>query len=219
MRGYFSHSNRKILAFTLIELLTVIGIVGILAGLALPAITRSIEKAKVIAVHMDLYQIGLGLHMYAEDNRGKVPPVRVNCNSDLFQHWCQLPIELASGGYLPQSHKPGVEAFMEDIFHRGYTYKYAAPGPLLLNGDPVGNYSLWIPDTFPELESTNGRYYELPTTSPVKWVIWSLGPRPNSQKTTSKYAPMSSTTWYKRCGDSGVIVRFSTKEGSQYKSP
>lgn len=205
--------------FTLVELLVVMGILGLLAGLILPTLTRAVEKAKVVAVHGDLYQIGLALHMYAEDNGGRVPPVRANCNSDLREHWCQLPVELATGRYLPSDSAPGREAAMEDRFNPGFTYKYAAPGPLILNGDPMGNYGLWVPTNFPNLESTNGRYYESPTECPVKWVVWSLGPKPRSNKSTSRFAPMSSTTWYKRTGDEGVIVRFATRDGLQFKSP
>lgn len=209
----------SLFAFTLIELLVVLAILGLLAGLILPSLTRAMEKAKVVAVHGDLYQIGLALHMYAEDNGGRVPPVRANCNSDMRDHWCQLPVELAAGRYLPTGGVPGRETAMEDRFNPGFTYKYAAPGLLILNGDPMGNYGLWVPTNFPSLESTNGRYYESPTECPVKWVVWSLGPKPRSSKSTSRFAPMSSTTWYKRTGDEGVIVRFATRDGFQCKSP
>jgi hypothetical protein len=30
---------------------------------------------------------------------------------------------------------------------------------------------------------------------------------------------MSELTWYKRAGDDGVIVRYATREGVQFKSP
>jgi len=205
--------------FTLVELLVVIGVIGLLAGLMLPVIRHVAEKSKVVAVHSDLYQIGLALHVYADDHGGRVPPVRVNCNNDLRDHWCQLPPELAAGNYLPTGIEAGREVAFFDRFNPGFTYKYAAPGPMLLNNEPIGNYALWIPTSFPNLESTNGRYFETPSDSPVKWVIWSVGPRPNSPKSTSKYAPMSSTTWYKRVGDSGVIIRYATRDGIQFKSP
>ena len=82
--------------------------------------------------------IGMALHMYADDHGGRVPPVRENCNTDLREHWCQLPVELAEGRYLPHSDLGGREANLEDPFDVGHTYKYAAPEPLILNGEPAG---------------------------------------------------------------------------------
>lgn len=204
-------------AFTLIELLVVMAIIAILASLLLPALAGAREKAKVCRVHAELYGIGLALEMYHMDNRTN-PPVRVNCNSDLRDDWCELPVELAQQGYLP--HGPaGREANMEDIFNRGHTYKYAAPGPELLNGSAAGNYQLWVPTNAPLDMSGGGKYFTNPKISPVRWVIWSLGPQPKSQKTLMTHSPMTSDSWYRRTGDGGVIVRFSDRNGTQFKSP
>ncbi|MCX7872474.1 MAG: prepilin-type N-terminal cleavage/methylation domain-containing protein [Verrucomicrobiae bacterium] len=205
--------------FTLIELLVVTAIIGILASLLLPALSRAKEKARVIKVHAELYGIGLALEMYAMDNLDRLPPVRVNCNSDLSSHWCQLPVELSRDGYLPKSSKGGREANLEDIFNPGHTYKYAAPGPQYLNGEPCGNYSIWIPDSYPDLNGATGKYYDNPKTSPIRWAVWSMGPRPTSKKSQSTRAPISKQTWYMKNGDSGVIVRMATHEGMQIKSP
>jgi type II secretory pathway pseudopilin PulG len=211
------HKDRA--SFTLVELLVVAALISVLAGLLLPVLARAREKAKVAKVHAELYGIGVALQMYADDHDGNVPPVRVNCNSDLAEHWCQLPLELAAMGYLPCGTEAGREANLEDPFHLGFTYKYAAPGSQLLNNQPVGKYALWVPTNFPDLSGTNGKYHTDPKTSPVKWVIWSLGPKPRSGKSLSSYAPMSSDTWYRRAGDCGVIVRYATRDGVQLKSP
>jgi prepilin-type N-terminal cleavage/methylation domain-containing protein len=210
---------QRLRGFTLVELLVVVVIISILAALLLPVLTRAKEKAKVTKVHAELYGIGLALEMYSADNAGKLPPVRVNCNSDLASHWCELPVELANEGYLPRSQDGGREANLEDVFNLEHTYKYAAPGPQLLNGSLSGDYALWVPTNAPNDMSGGGKYFNDPKTSPVRWVVWSLGPKPKSKKSLSTYAPLSSDSWYRRTGDSGVILRYADRGGMQIKSP
>ena len=212
-------TGQQSLGFTLVELLVVISIIAILAGLLLPAMARAKEKARVTKVHVELYGVGLALEMYSDDNAGKLPPVRVNCNSDLSSHWCQFPVELAEQRYLPKSDRPGMAACMEDIFNPGHTYKYAAPGPQILNDSPGGNFRVWAPDDFPQCSNTNGQYYSNPAEAPVRWVVWSLGPKPESDKTQDSHAPMTGRSWYRHTGESGVIARFAARGGMQFKTP
>jgi len=206
-------------AFTLIELLVVIALIAILAALRLPALARAKEKAKATKVHAELYGLGLALHMYSEDNDNQLPPVRVNCNTDLADHWCQFPVELVEQGYLPKGNRPGMAANMEDVFNPGHTYKYAAPGPQLLNDSSGGNFKVWVPGDFPDCASTNGQWVSTVAQSPVRWVVWSMGPRPESAKSQSSRAPLAGASWYRRAGDSGVLMRMATCDGLQLKSP
>ena len=62
--------NRK--NFTLIELLIVVAIIAILAGLLLPALNSSRNRAKTIRCVSNLKQCGLGLIQYANDFNQKV---------------------------------------------------------------------------------------------------------------------------------------------------
>lgn len=212
------HAQSVRRAFTLVELLVVIAILGILAAMLLPALSRAMEKGKAARVRGELHCVGLALHMYSDDNGGALPPVRVNCNSDLMEHWCEFPVELATQGYLPRGNKPGMAANMEDIFNRGHTYKYAAPGPCLLNGSATADYSLWVPDDFPNCQSDSGKYYSKQKESPVRWVIWSLGPIPNSAKSQDDHAPMAGRSWYRQSGQGGIIAQMANQNDFQLQS-
>ena len=61
-------------AFTLIELLVVIAIIGLLIGIALPALASARKSARATACMSSLRQIGLGMVEYTVDHRERVIP-------------------------------------------------------------------------------------------------------------------------------------------------
>src|SRR4030095_1047364 len=74
MYPQLSGNKIKRKGFTLVELLVVIGIIAILIGILLPALSRAREQAKTVQCGSNMRQIGIGMRMYAEERRGEVVP-------------------------------------------------------------------------------------------------------------------------------------------------
>jgi prepilin-type N-terminal cleavage/methylation domain-containing protein len=81
--GQRTTDNGHTKAFTLIELLIVIGIIALLLGILLPAAEHVRHQAYIDKCASNLHQIGIAITMYEQDNHGNFPRTLYDPNAPL----------------------------------------------------------------------------------------------------------------------------------------
>ncbi len=82
-------------AFTLVELLVVIGIIALLISILLPALGRAKEQARTVTCASNLRQVSTAMLLYINDNKGVLPYCYVNGGVDNSQYtWFTLLVGL-----------------------------------------------------------------------------------------------------------------------------
>lgn len=107
---------------TIVELLTVIAIIGILASLLLPAFSGALNRTRETACLNNLRQIGLSTRFYMDDNEKKFPPPYVRDLDPVSGLWGSKPTLFALGGKDP---KPGhfADSFPSSKYRPLYSYQ------------------------------------------------------------------------------------------------
>jgi len=75
VRLYLMGLNFASSAFTLVELLATISIIGILTGLLTVGITKAKEQSLTIHCGNNLRQLGIAVRLYADGNDGRLPNI------------------------------------------------------------------------------------------------------------------------------------------------
>ena len=98
--------RRTASAFTLVELLVVIGIIALLISILLPTLNRARAKSQEIKCASNLRQIGIGLEFYHQDNGGWLPAVGQHYNEPDVSAPPPAPggVFVTGPGYYPQGY-------------------------------------------------------------------------------------------------------------------
>jgi prepilin-type N-terminal cleavage/methylation domain-containing protein len=123
-------------AFTLIELLTVIAIISILAALLLPSLASAKERARRTTCTSNLRQFLLTITLYADDNLDRVPsgqsdnsnpednhtPVIATNTRDILIHYAGSPRILECPGLRNPFNSSGGWPYPDYGYVIGYNY-------------------------------------------------------------------------------------------------
>jgi len=106
---------RRLHAFTLVELLTVIGIIGLLIAILLPAVQRVRLQVRITQCVSNQRQVVQAAVMYAMDNGGKLPLPEVPTESPVYN-------------------QRGAEPLLASFLSNGST----TSSPVLVKASPIG---------------------------------------------------------------------------------
>ena len=141
------HLRRR--PFTLLELLTVIGIIAILAGVLLPSLSSAQERARRTQCCNNLRQIGLALEAYASGNRGWLPicngyPAIAGCDRTLRKTLVEHNASLDKCFRCPGDHRKTVADPDDPGSYEWNTLANGIPMDLIKQRSPVPGYEMPI---------------------------------------------------------------------------
>ena len=155
--------------FTLIELLVVIAIIALLLSIIMPALSRVKEQCRRVVCSNNAKQMGLGLSLYAEDNKQRFPVDKYDKSHWMWDVATTITDTIQNSGGLtrdgfycpsfPQSNTDQKWDYCEEAHPDYYNNPFASPYRVtgyswfIERGTTLSNKNL-------ELTYSNGGYFE-----------------------------------------------------------
>jgi len=149
-------------AFTLVELLVVIGIIALLIALLMPVLKGARESAAEVRCASNQRQVGIALTAYANYNNGVLPPQQPG-----YTEWLQPDLHRRMSGALGKTggtvfYCPSLSNPCGTLVNRSYNAgipeespewhwnNHIAPYGYLIEYLYIGNLTAWMPQYSPE---------------------------------------------------------------------
>ncbi|MGC9326251.1 MAG: type II secretion system protein [Candidatus Hinthialibacter sp.] len=161
--------KKRMCAFTLIELLIVVAIIGILAAIAVPNFLNAQLKAKIAATAGNMKAIGSALEMYSIDYGAYPHTYQPDTYSFINPRILRFKRLTTPVAYMSSS--------VRDVFNK-------------VDIEPNAVYPFWGPDTMNHRR--HGTWFDHPNMSSIKgqqggWAIMSFGPDQDYESTQKQY--------------------------------
>jgi prepilin-type N-terminal cleavage/methylation domain-containing protein/prepilin-type processing-associated H-X9-DG protein len=153
---------REIRGFTLVELLVVIGVIAILVGMLLPAMSGAKQHASAARCEANLHQIGIGLTAYNSDYQGYIVP---SYNMPYLPS-PSFPTPSGTNGYSDTQQQP-LDGWASILDRYGYV-TVSQPDA----NNTYSNTVFYCPETFDSNEMMTGVTPNL--AAPLGWVDWPM---------------------------------------------
>jgi len=113
-------------AFTLVELLVVISIIGLLMSLLLPAINAAREAGRKMQCANNLHQIGSAFHNFRSTNGGSVGSLNVGAWTDTLRPFLENQTSMYK---CPDDNESGIASEIDTYFWASAAQRYAKKKP------------------------------------------------------------------------------------------
>lgn len=172
-------------AFTLVELLVVISIVGVMVSMLLPAVQQAREAARRTRCQNNLKQLALATHLYADVHRVFPPSATVDLAREVTENNVSWGVH---GRILPFLEHRAIAERVD--FTRGWDYQQA------IDGLHIGVFACPSdPEAMRKRDPGSGKVHLYPTTYGFNFGTWFVFDPFTGQGGDGLFFPNSALSW------------------------